>query len=128
MARRARRAAHPADDFDFYLDLLGTTADTIGKEHTLKMAGGAFWNMLGSMNEMELPVFVLINVVQKAYSKSNAPLFERLKTLILQKAKEYAKLMSDQTRRSRVSRIRTLSSARHQWTPGATYPWTTSFT
>ena len=35
--------------------------------------------MLGSMNEMELPVFVLINVVQKAYSKSNAPLFERLK-------------------------------------------------
>ena len=32
-----------ADDFDFYIDLLGTLADCVGVEHTLKMKGaGAF--------------------------------------------------------------------------------------
>ena len=81
-----------ADDFDFYLDLLATTADTVGSEHTLKMKGGAFWNMFGSMQEILIPVFVLINVVMKAYHKKHDALAEKLKNMVLNKAKAYMKL------------------------------------
>ena len=76
-----------ADDFDFYMDVLGTVAEVVGAEHTLAMKGGAFWNMLGSMQEILLPVFVLINVAQKLYGKSHPTLAEKLKTMATSKAK-----------------------------------------
>ena len=84
-----------ADDFDFYVDLLGITADVIGSEHTLKMKGGAFWNMFGSMQEIQIPVFVLVNVAMAAFGKSHPALAEKLKTMITNKAKAFMKLCKD---------------------------------
>ena len=58
----------PHEDFDFYIDILSTVAKTVGEEHTLQMKGsGAFWNLLGSMAEIQLPCFVLLNVLQRAF-------------------------------------------------------------
>ena len=81
----------PQEDFDFYIDLLATVAKAVGDEHTLKMKGGAFWNVLGSMNEMQLPVFVLMNVLQKAYGTFHPELFERLKKLLIKLASDWTK-------------------------------------
>jgi len=81
-----------ADDFDFYIDLLGVIGDYVGTDHTLKMKGGAFWNMLGSMNEIEAPVYVYSNVLDKAYLQNYPALCTRIKNAILPKAKAYAKL------------------------------------
>jgi len=90
----------PASDFDFYLDLLGLVAKTVGEEHTLKMPGiGAFWHLLGSMAEIQLPVFVCINVLSKAFEKGemlqHKDLFERLKRMTTQAAAAHQKLMKD---------------------------------
>jgi len=86
----------PNEDFDFYLDLLGVVAKTVGEEHTLKMPGiGAFWNLLGSMAEIQLPVFVLINVLARAFEKSHHDLFDRLKKATLNKAAAFAKQSKD---------------------------------
>jgi hypothetical protein len=82
-----------ADDFDFYIDLLGELANCVGAEHTLKMKGvGAFWNLFGSMAEMELPVFVLLNTCQKFCNGRKHPqLFEKLKSSTITMAKAYTK-------------------------------------
>jgi hypothetical protein len=80
-----------ADDFDFYIDLLSAVADTVSHEHTLKMKGGAFWNMLGSMAEIELPVFVLLNTLAKFCLRHSPALEQRLKKIVLDRAKAYAK-------------------------------------
>ena len=85
----------PADDFDFYLDLLACVAKTVSEEHTLNMKGGAFWNLLGSMNEIQLPVFVLINALTKIFGTAQPELFERLKKLVLQKAAKFIKDCKD---------------------------------
>ena len=85
----------PADDFDFYLDLLACVAKTVSEEHTLNMKGGAFWNLLGSMNEIQLPVFVLLNALTKIFGTSQPELFERLKKLVLQKAAKFIKDCKD---------------------------------
>ena len=53
---------------------------------------GAFWNMFGSMQEIQLPVFVLINVAMKAYGKTHPALAEKLKAMTLSKAKAFMKL------------------------------------
>ena len=53
----------PHEDFDFFIELLGILAETAAGEHTLNLAGiGAFWNMFGSMAEIQLPAFVYIQV------------------------------------------------------------------
>jgi len=83
-----------ADDFDFYIDLLGHCADYVGTDHTLKMKGGAFWNMLGSMTEIEAPVYVLSNVVDRAYGERRPHFAAKLKALLLDKAKAHHKLVS----------------------------------
>ena len=67
-----------ASDFDFYLDLLACVAEKVGEEHTLKMKGvGAFWNLFGSMNEIQLPVFVLINVCNAMYQEPHPDMCAR---------------------------------------------------
>jgi len=84
----------PSTDFDFYIDLLGMVAKTVGKEHTLTQhcaSVGAFWNLLGSMTEIHLPVFVLINSLSAAYEKSHHDLFDRLKRMVTSKAAVLAK-------------------------------------
>ena len=82
--------------FDFYADVLGTTARTVGEEHTLQLKGiGAFWNLLGSMAEIQLPVFVLLNVLTKLFDKVHPELLERLKKMTTQKAAAFAKAQKD---------------------------------
>ena len=91
-----------ADEFDLYLDVLGATAKTVGEEHTLNTKGGAFWNMLGSMAEIQLPVFVLLNVLARLFDKSGSQphpeLSERLKRLTVQRAAAFAKALKDPRR------------------------------
>ena len=77
----------PPEEFDMYIDLLNAVARTVGEEHTLKMPGiGAFWNMLGSMAEIQLPVFVLENALRKAYATSYVELLERCRKSTIQAA------------------------------------------
>lgn len=81
------------------VDLSSTLARSqIGDEHTLNMKGGAFWNMLGSMTEIQVPLFVLINVLTKSFSpvdgRVNRPdLLERIKKTITKAAGDFQKLM-----------------------------------
>jgi len=104
------------DDFDFFIDLLAMVARTAGEEHTLKLQGaGAFWNLLGSMAEIQLPAFVLVQALQrlcgpqgrfaitstadgaapetpsKAHHGGHPELFERLKKITLHSAAEFWK-------------------------------------
>ena len=75
---------------------------TVGEEHTLKMPGiGAFYHLLGSMAEIQLPAFVLINVLQRLYgpdpidptSKPGMPaLLERLKRTTLARVGAFMKV------------------------------------
>ena len=84
------------EDFEFYLDLISCVAKTVGEEHTLQLKSiGAFWNMLGSMAEIQLPVFVLLNVLSKMYEKAHKELFERLKKLTTNAAAAWTKLCKD---------------------------------
>ena len=77
----------PMEMFEFYLDVLAGVAKTVSEEHTLQLKGvGAFWNMLGSMNEISIPVFVLINCITKMFEKSHKDLFERIKQGVLRLA------------------------------------------
>jgi hypothetical protein len=77
----------PMEMFEFYLDMLAGVAKTVSEEHTLQLKGvGAFWNMLGSMNEISIPVFVLINCITKMFEKSHKELFERMKQGVLRTA------------------------------------------
>ena len=77
----------PMEMFEFYLDVLAGVAKTVSEEHTLQLKGvGAFWNMLGSMNEISIPVFVLINCITKMFEKSHKDLFERIKQGVLRTA------------------------------------------
>eukprot|EP00900_Chrysochromulina_parva_P009844 jgi/Chrpa1/18861/Chrysochromulina_OHIO_Genome00021547-RA len=74
-------------DFKFYLDMLAAVAKTVGDEHTLQLKStGAFWNLLGLMTEIELPIFVLLNTCSRMFVKTLKDLFERLKRMVLQKA------------------------------------------
>jgi len=58
----------PHEDFEFFVDLLGAVAKTAADEHTLKLQGvGAFWHMFGSMTEIQLPAFVLVNALQRRF-------------------------------------------------------------
>ena len=60
----------PAPEFDFYLDLLKCVAITVSKEHTLNVKGlGAFWNLMGSMSEIQVPVFVLIQALTSQFEE-----------------------------------------------------------
>lgn len=77
--------------FDFYLDLLAAVAKAVGEEHTLNTKGGAFWNLFGSMQELCLPVFLLLNVVQTCYGASEPELGERLRKAVVKKAAEWTK-------------------------------------
>jgi len=82
----------PPADFDFFIDLLSAVASAVGEEHTLKCKGtGAFWNLYGSMHELELPVFVLINVVTNLFSATQPELIERLRKAIVKRAAEFCK-------------------------------------
>jgi hypothetical protein len=77
----------PMEMFEFYLDMLAGVAKTVSEEHTLQLKGvGAFWNMLGSMHEISIPVFVLINCITKMFEKSHKELFERMKQGVLRTA------------------------------------------
>jgi len=97
------QARMPGDDFDVYIDVLAATAKTVGEEHTLKMPGiGAFYHLLGSMAEIQLPAFVLINVLQRLYgpdpidptSKPGMPaLLERLKRTTLARVGAFMKVV-----------------------------------
>lgn len=82
----------PQSEFDFYLDLLVATATAVGEEHTLNTKGSAFWNLYGSMHEIELPVFVLVNIVNNSYSTSHPELCDRLRKTVLKRAADWAKL------------------------------------
>ena len=61
----------PHEDFDIYVDVLAMVAKTVGEEHTLNMKGGAFWNMLGTMAEIQLPLFVLHRSLDRLFAPSS---------------------------------------------------------
>lgn len=42
------------DEFNFFLDLLGSVASCISSDHTLEMKGSAFWALFGSLTEIEV--------------------------------------------------------------------------
>jgi len=81
----------PAADFDFYLDLLTGVATAVGDEHTLNTKGSAFWHLLGSMHEIELPVFLLLNVANNCYASTYPELCDRLRKAVVKKAAERQK-------------------------------------
>jgi len=81
----------PSSDFDFYLDLLASVAFAVGEEHTLKTKAAAFWNIFGSMQEIELPVFLLVNVVNSCFSSNHSELCDRLRKVVVKKAAEWSK-------------------------------------
>ena len=75
------------EEFDIYIDILGSVAKTVGEEHTLNMKGvGAFWNLFGSMAEISLPVFVLTNALQRIYEGNYVEFLERMKKATTQAA------------------------------------------
>ena len=53
--------------------------------------GGAFWNLFGSMQELELPLFVLVNVLTKAIAPTMPELFEDLKKKVLSRGIKFYK-------------------------------------
>ena len=90
----------PAVELAFYMDLLAATAKAVSEEHTLNCKGGAFWNNLGTMSEMQLPVFVLLNVLLWSYHSKESTSYhpelgERFKRAVLKKAAELVKLSKD---------------------------------
>jgi len=79
----------PPSDFALYIDLLSGVANAVGDEHTLNCKGAAaFWNIYGSMQEIELPVFVLVNVMN-SYYKESAETGDRLRKAVVKKAAEW---------------------------------------
>jgi len=62
----------PIEDFEFYIDLLAMVAKTCSEEHTLNLKGGAFWNLLGSMVEIQVPAFVLLNTLHRHFGPKPA--------------------------------------------------------
>jgi hypothetical protein len=90
----------PASELAFYMDLLSVTAKCVSEEHTLNCKGGAFWNHLGTMQEMHLPVFLLLNVVTACYGSKDSPqhhveLGERIRRMVLKRAQEVLKQSKD---------------------------------
>jgi len=81
-----------AHEFDFYLDLLKGVANTVATEHTMNVKGlGAFWNLLGSMSEIQLPVFMLHQALATQYSETHKELCERLKKTTTSAAGKFMK-------------------------------------
>ena len=52
---------------------------------------GAFWNLYGSMHEIELPAFVLLNVTNQCYAEINPEMCDRMRKAITKKAAEWLK-------------------------------------
>ena len=81
-----------AEDFDAYLDLLALTAKCVSDDHRIEnVAGiGAFWNLLGSMHELQLPLFILLTVLQK-HLDGRSELLERVKKAVLARGAKFRK-------------------------------------
>ena len=80
------------DDFDFYLDLLAMLAKLVSDEHTFNLKGGAFWNCLGSMEEMRIPLFALQNTVRKCFPNHHE-LVDRINRAVGKAAADFVKLV-----------------------------------
>jgi hypothetical protein len=80
------------EDVDFYLDLLATLAKLISDEHTFNLKGGAFWNCLGSMEEMRIPLFALQNTVKKCFPNHHE-LVDRINRAVGKAAADFVKLV-----------------------------------
>jgi hypothetical protein len=82
----------PNEEFEFYIDMLAGLAKTVGEEHTLQLKSiGAFWNMLGSMTQISVPVFVCLNTIKRMFEKSHKDLHDRLHRMTLQAATQNQK-------------------------------------
>jgi len=82
-----------ADDFNVYLDLLAMVARCVSEDHRMEsVAGaGAFWNLVGSMAEVQLPLFIYLAALQKYFGAKQADLSERLKKVVLAKGAKFKK-------------------------------------
>ena len=88
----------PPEDLDLYVALLAMTAKCVGDEHTLNVKEGAFWNMIGTMAEPEIPLFVLLKTLEKLYGPDpmhgkeypgEPQILERAKKLTTSRASSY---------------------------------------